>query len=155
MKQAQLLWRSVVPTLMSTALEVATAGQVQSSGCRHLLDRLIANASHGEDAIEVMLVEQLAVAHYRAAQLQTKAAEAKNLEAARVYNGAAGRMLAEFRKTALALLAYREKSLALARAEREAEQSGVALGAAGDPEPAQANRAGGNHAQKAGQRTGK
>jgi hypothetical protein len=107
---------------MTTALGVE--GQVRAPGCRVLLDRLTANAGDPADAVEVMLIEQLTMAHYRAAQLQAQAAEARSLEAIQIYNSAAGRLLAEFRKTALALQTYREKSLALARAERDATQTG-------------------------------
>jgi hypothetical protein len=70
-----------------------------------------------------VMIEQLTMAPYRAAQLQTQAAETKSLEAAQVFNTAAARLLAEFRKTALALQTDRAKSLALTRAERDAAQT--------------------------------
>jgi len=130
---------------------VGIEGQVRASGCRVLLDRILANAADPADAIEVMLIEQLTMAHYRAAQLQAQAAEAKNLEAAQIYNTSAGRMLSEFRKTALAMQTYREKSLALARAEREAAQTG---GAVSEPKVQKSARGGQKrrrHAEKTGQ----
>jgi hypothetical protein len=89
------------------------------------LDRLAANTVDPGDAVEVMMIEQLTLCHFRAAQLQAQAAEAKGLEAIQIYNIAAARLLAEFRKTALALQTYRAQSLALARAEREAAQTRV------------------------------
>lgn len=117
-QQAAILWRTVVPSLMTMALGVD--GQVRAPGCRVLLDRVIANVGDPDDSIEVMMVEQLTMAHYRAAQLQCQAAEAKSIDAAQIYNTAAARLLAEFRKTAMALQEYRQRALSLARAEREA-----------------------------------
>jgi len=134
-KQAAILWRGILPSLLTTAVGVER--QVGVSGCRVLLDRLVANAGSPADSIEVMLLEQLTMAHYRAAQLQSQAAEAKSLEAVQVYNTAAARLLAEFRKTTLALQTYREKTLALARAEREAPKRGAAAGHTGAQEPSQ------------------
>lgn len=74
-----------------------------AAGCRVLLDRLVANAGGPDDSIEVMLIEQLTMAHYRTVQLQAQAAEAENVQAAAIYNTAAARLLCEFRKTALSL----------------------------------------------------
>jgi len=139
-QQAAILWNALIPSLMTRALGVE--GYVQASGCRVLLDRLVDNAGGPADAVEVMLIEQLTMAHYRGAQLQAQAAEAKSLEAVQVYNTAAGRLLAEFRKTALALQTYREKAIALARAECRASQSGAVSShaGAGEPEPTQGGR---------------
>src|SRR5262249_35003500 len=47
------------------------------------------------------------LAHLRAGQLQAHAGMAEGLETVRLYNAAAARLLAEFRKTALALKCYR------------------------------------------------
>ncbi len=59
--------------------------------------------SHPIDPIERMLLEQLALAHFRIGQLHVRASEAQGLEAVRVYNSVAARMLGEFRRTVLAL----------------------------------------------------
>ena len=50
-----------------------------------------------------MLLEQLALAHFRIGQLHVSAGSAQGLEAVKVYNSVAARMLGEFRRTALAL----------------------------------------------------
>jgi hypothetical protein len=148
-QQAVILWRGIIPALMTAT--VGVEDHVRASGCRVLLDRLAANSGDGTDAVEVMLIEQLALAHFRAAQLQAQAAEAKSLEAARVYNAAAGRMLAEFRKITLTLQTYREKALALARAEREAVRSTTPPPQAADNKDTQGKR--GRHEKKIGQQS--
>ena len=54
-----------------------------------------------------MLLEQLALAHFRIAQLHVCAGTAKSIEGAKVYNSVTARLWGEFRRTALALRAYR------------------------------------------------
>ncbi len=145
-QQAAIVWKAIIPALMTRALGVE--GHVQAPGCRVLLDRLVANAGGPEDAVEVMLIEQLTMAHFRAAQLQAQAAEAKSAEAVQIYNTAASRLLAEFRKTALALQTYREKAMALARAECQTSPGGTASSRASTGEPAPGGQRGGSHGQK-------
>jgi hypothetical protein len=57
-----------------------------------------------------MMIEQLALANYRIAQLHVSARNASALEAIKLLNAAASRLLGEFRRTALALRAYRTRS---------------------------------------------
>ena len=140
-QQATILWNVVVPSLMTRAIGIEK--YVQAPGCRVLLDRLVENAGNPGDAIEVMLIEQLTMAHYRAAELQAKAGEATSFEAIKIYNTAAARMSAEVRKTALALQTYREKALALASAESKISQSGAVSSHTGAGEPVQGSRRGG------------
>lgn len=122
-KQAGILWNTVIPAFMTKMLGVEK--YVQAPGCRYLLDRLVDNAGGPVDAVEVMLIEQLTMAHYRVAALQAQSGEAKSLEAVQVYNRAAARMLAEFQKTVLTLQAYREKAIGLARSECRASPRGT------------------------------
>jgi hypothetical protein len=56
-----------------------------------------------------MLLEQLALAHFRVGQLHAAAGGAQGAEAAKALNAAAARLLGEFRRTALALRAYRTR----------------------------------------------
>jgi hypothetical protein len=74
-------------------------------GFRAFLDQLVRDMGV-TDRVEVMLLEQLALAHFRVAQLHIQAEEARG-PAADVYNHAAARLMGEFRRTALALPAYR------------------------------------------------
>jgi hypothetical protein len=83
--------------------------QVMAVGYRLYLDGLIRDAGNPTDPVEIMLLEQMALCHLRSLQLQSQAGEAKGLEAVELYNSAAARLTAEFRKTALALKEYRSK----------------------------------------------
>jgi hypothetical protein len=54
-----------------------------------------------------MLIEQLMVAHHNVGRLHMQAAATRDLEEARICNAAAVRLMAEFRRSALALRTYR------------------------------------------------
>ncbi len=61
-----------------------------------------------EYKLGIMLVEQLTLAHFRIAKLQSEAGRVTAIEEVLVYNAAATRLLAEFRKLALALKEFRD-----------------------------------------------
>lgn len=105
-KQAGTIDKALFPSILAAALQMDKYFDVK--GYRAFLDRIFAEAGSPTDPVEVMLLEQLVLAHLRAAQLQAHAGMAEGLEAVRLYNAAAARLLAEFRKTALALKSYRE-----------------------------------------------
>src|SRR5262249_11004474 len=86
-----------------------------SAGYRAYLDRIRQNAGSPTDPVEVMLLEQLVLAHLRAAQLQANAGQAEGLEAIRLYNAEAASLLSELRLTVLAWKAYREAAPARER----------------------------------------
>jgi hypothetical protein len=104
-QQAVLVKRAVVPATMAEALGLD--GEIRASGYRLFLVGLLRDAGNPSDPVEVMLLEQMAVCHFRALQLQGQAGQAQGLEAIELYNAAAVRLTAEFRKTALALKEYR------------------------------------------------
>jgi hypothetical protein len=60
------------------------------------------------DPTERMMVEQMIFAHHRIAALHAKAASATTIEAIKVFNAAVVRLMGEFRRSALALKAYRQ-----------------------------------------------
>lgn len=103
--QADVLREVVFPGLMSSAL--ALDGVVDGPAYRVYLARLLADAGSPADPVERMLLEQLAVAHFRVGQLHARAGRADGVEATRVLTAAAARLLGEFRRNALALRAYR------------------------------------------------
>ena len=70
-------------------------------------DRLLADCGGPTDPIEVMLIEQITLAHLNIGRLQFRSASADSVEAAKVYGGLATQLTAEFRRTCLALQAYR------------------------------------------------
>jgi hypothetical protein len=104
--QAHIIEQFVIPALMATALGMDR--YVNGSGFQAYLEKIRKDAGNPTDPIEVMLLEQAATAHLRTAQLQSRAATAEGLEAAKLYNAAAARMLSEFRQTAITLKVYRE-----------------------------------------------
>jgi hypothetical protein len=75
---------------------------------RRYRDKLIADCGHPRDPIEVMLIEQLALAHMNTGLLFHRAAAAGSVECAAAYLAAVTRLMAEFRRTAISLPAYRE-----------------------------------------------
>ena len=96
-----------------------------SNGFRAYLAEFLRDAGATEDPIEVMLLQQIALAHFRVGGLHAQAAETARCEAAKVYNAAAVRLLGELRKTVVALQDYRQ-----ARGTRRVKGS---AGKAGEP----------------------
>jgi len=104
-QQAVAIERSVMPSVLASALGMDK--YFDASGYRAFLDKVRADAGNPTDPVEVMLLEQLVLAHLRSAQLQAQASAAEGIEAVKIYNSAAARLLGEFRLTALSLAAYR------------------------------------------------
>jgi hypothetical protein len=86
---------------------------VDVASYKALRDRLIADCGDPDDPIEIMLIEQLMLAHFNTGRLHYRAATANQLDEARAYAGAAVNLASEFRRGALALKAYREPSRSL------------------------------------------
>src|SRR5438270_403136 len=84
-----------------------TLPQLNAQDFKAFRDRLVADCGDPADPIAVMLIEQIALAHLNIGRLQYKSANAGSLEEARAYGGLATQLLGEFRRTALALQAYR------------------------------------------------
>jgi hypothetical protein len=103
--QAKIVERAVIPAMMASALGLDNT--VSASGYRLYLDEVLKNVEDTNDIVETMLCEQLAFAHLRLAQLHVDAGTAKASEIRKIANGSCIRLMAEFRKTALALEAYR------------------------------------------------
>jgi hypothetical protein len=104
-KQAVAIERTMMPSMVASALGMDAYFNV--AGYRAFLDKVRADAGNPTDPVEVMMLEQLVLAHFRSAQLQAQAGMADGLEEAKLYNAAAARLLSEFRLTALSLAAYR------------------------------------------------
>jgi len=104
-EQAQAIDWTLIPAWLANALGLNDF--FDGKGFRSYLDEIRRKSGDPVDPFEIMLVEQLAMMHLRAAQLQAEAGLAKSLEAIRVFNSASARLFAEFRMTVLALKAYR------------------------------------------------
>ena len=74
---------------------------------RMFRDRLLFDCGSPTDPIEIMIIEQLALAHLNVGQLHYKAANAGSTECAGIYLAAGARLMGEFRRSALALKEYR------------------------------------------------
>jgi hypothetical protein len=104
-QQAAIARQAILPAALASSIGLDR--YIQATGYRRYLDDLLKDAGSPTDPVEVMLIEQLAVCHLRAAQLQGQAGQAESLAAIELYNAAAARLTAEFRKTALVLKQYR------------------------------------------------
>jgi hypothetical protein len=89
-----------------------TFPKVETAAFSRYVQKLREDAGDPADPVEQMLVEQLALAHHAVGRLHLKAATAETLNEAAIFLGAAARLTAEFRKTALALKSYREPAAA-------------------------------------------
>src|SRR5262249_40233525 len=75
---------------------------VSVPGCQLYLGDLMRESGSPADPLERMLLEQLVLAHHTIGQLHVRAGTSQTAEAAGAYAGAAARLLAELRRTALA-----------------------------------------------------
>ncbi|WP_337174658.1 hypothetical protein [Paludisphaera sp.] len=83
-------------------------------------DKLLADCGGPTDPVEVMLVEQLALAHLNVGRLHYRSATAEGLEEAKVCGGLAVLLMGEFRRSALALRTYRAPARGQAASAGEA-----------------------------------
>ena len=106
----------IANTVGSAFMYMTTSGVFREVDCqafKRYRDNLIAGCGSPNDPIEVMLIEQLALAHLNIGRLHFRSATADGLEGARVYGALAIGLTGELRRTAIALQAYREKSRAI------------------------------------------
>jgi hypothetical protein len=99
--------------------------QADAQAYKIFRDRLLADCGAPADPVEVMLIEQLALAHLNTGRLHFKSATAEDLESARTYGALAIALAGEVRRTALAIRAYRVKP--------QAATGGAGLPASVDP----------------------
>jgi hypothetical protein len=77
-------------------------------GCQVYLDELTREAASGTDPIAKMLVQQLIWAYHAIGVLHVKAGTSKRAAEVTAYHAALARLMAEFRRSSLALRSYRE-----------------------------------------------
>ena len=99
-QQADVLRDGVFPAIMTTAVNLSQF--TDPHAFQVYLDRLKADVGNPQSPIADMLIEQLALAHLRIAQLHASTAHTKDLEATKIYTASAARLLGEFRRSALA-----------------------------------------------------
>jgi hypothetical protein len=94
------------PAAMAAAVPVAK--DIGTAAFKLYRDELIEQAGSPSDPIEIMLIEQLTLAHHRVAQLHVQAEQAKMVEESKIFTMAAVRLTGELRRLALALSQYRQ-----------------------------------------------
>jgi hypothetical protein len=72
------------------------------------LNSLYPEAKRPKDPVEQMMFDQLTIAHHRLLKLQATADKVNDPAAVEIFNSAVARLMAEFRKFALALQQYRQ-----------------------------------------------
>ena len=104
--KANIIRDMAIPAAMTAAIPVAKG--IDSGAFKVYRDGLLENAGSPTDPIEIMMVEQIALAHHRVAQLHILAEESKTVDEFKAYSTAATRLLGEMRRSALALKQYRQ-----------------------------------------------
>jgi hypothetical protein len=105
---------------MATAL-ARDGGLFTAADFRHFLDRFLEESGNPSDALERLLLEQVAFGAMRVADLHAQAARAQSVEGAKVFAAAASRLLSEVRRLALAVKVYRARTPADAEMVRVAK----------------------------------
>jgi hypothetical protein len=116
-QQAAHLRDSAASIFMYASMSTVLAG-LDVASFRKYRDQLITDYGDPKDPVVCMLLEQLAIAHLNVGQLFGKASAATSVECSSAYLAAATRLMAEHRRTSLALTVYREAAL---RLERDAD----------------------------------
>lgn len=106
--------RETIPSRFMYASLIQPFKMIDERAYKAYRDQLLADCGSPTDPIEVMVIEQLAIAHMNFGFLQVRGTNAPTIQAAGVYASAAARLMAEFRRSALALQAYRAASRNLA-----------------------------------------
>jgi hypothetical protein len=108
---------------------VSTLGSSIDAGAYKLyLDRLLEEHGSPSDPTERMLLELLALAFHNTGRLSVRAANAPNVNEATAYNNATVKLLAECRRTALALKEYKTPAatkLSVVSRHESAKQAGA------------------------------
>jgi hypothetical protein len=117
-QQAEALREIFIPACMASALAMGaeTDGKLDNLTYRAYLDQFLRDSGNPRDAVERALVEQIAFANLRLAQLHLQSANCKSTEAAKVYHSATARLLGEFRRMTLTLQEYRQRTPVAQRA---------------------------------------
>src|SRR5262249_20893192 len=87
---ADVLRQASLPACLATALGMA---RFDAAACQVYLARFLEDAGSPRDPVARLLLEQLALAHLRLADLHAQAAGAQSVEAVKVLTGAAARLM--------------------------------------------------------------
>lgn len=98
---------ALAPSYLQASLSHITGGMLDFAAFRSYLGGLMEKCGNPADPLEQMLIEQLAWAHHAIGRLHVAAAKANAFQEAEVYNAAVARLMAECRRTSLAIATYR------------------------------------------------
>jgi hypothetical protein len=104
LRQAWAARELIIPGCLSLILDTRTVG---AAGAKVFLNSFLRDAGSPTDPIEIILLEQLALAHFRLGQLHVRADAASDPDRLKILNAAAVRLLGELRRLALAIRQYR------------------------------------------------
>jgi hypothetical protein len=105
------------------AVSTSLSDDLNPAAFKLFRDKLLEDAGNPTDPIEVMLIEQVALAHFHIGRLQVRSCGAASPQLQVAYSDAATRLLGEFRRCTLALEDLRAKQDA--RRERNADADRV------------------------------
>ena len=124
--EAALLRELCLPAHLKGIVNMPRVSEV---GAKLYVETFVKDAAPGGDPVEVLLLQQLLLLHFRLARLHQHASGAESLEVTRIVNGAAARLTGEMRRMALALKAYRApvpaKSVNFIKMQAVAERQAV------------------------------
>jgi len=133
--------------IVSTTL----ADKISPDAFKQYRDILLEDAGSPSDPIEIMLFEQLALAHFAIGRLQVRACIMDNAKLSVAFSDAATRLLGEFRRCSLALEDFRAKQAV--RKERPASNDAAEKTAPaaqnGTPRPSTNGKSSSNGEKKA------
>jgi hypothetical protein len=97
---------------MYIAVSSSIAPDISTEAFKQYRRTLLEQAGSPTDPIEVMIIEQIALAHFHIGRLHLKSCSTAQAQLAVAFADAATRLTAEFRRSALALEDYRAKQIA-------------------------------------------
>jgi len=112
------------------AVTSSIAPDISTAAFKIYREKLLEQAGSPTDPIEIMLIEQIALAHFHIGRLHLKSCSTAQAQLAVAFADAATRLTAEFRRSALALEDYRAKQIA-----RKQAVAGSAAVVEPEPEP--------------------
>ncbi|MGA2259129.1 MAG: hypothetical protein ABSG53_31035 [Thermoguttaceae bacterium] len=115
-QQAENLKDVTGASQMYIAVSSSIAPQISTAAFKIYRQKLLEQAGSPTDPIEIMLIEQIALAHFHIGRLHLKSCSTAQAPLAVAYTDAATRLTAEFRRSALALEDYRAKQIARCQA---------------------------------------
>ncbi len=102
----------VGPTHLFVAIACSLSDSITPAAFRVYRDRLLLEAGNPTDPIEIMLIEQIAMAHFHIGRLHLRSCSTEHHKLATAYADAATRLLGELRRCTLALEDFRAKQAA-------------------------------------------